>query len=150
ASLALVVHGVEAAALAALLVLRQFGVIANEAWWVYALVVVGSSAANRKLERWIDAPRGSWQLHVRVLMHALTVGVVIYMTGWGPALGVCFVYTALIDLQMSGPSSWRAVLGWALGVCALGQFFVFVEWAPSFLGPSAAQTMGFLGAFAFT
>jgi diguanylate cyclase (GGDEF)-like protein/PAS domain S-box-containing protein len=88
---------------------------------------------------------------VRVLAHALTVAVVIYMTGWGPALIVCFVYTALIDMQQSGAATWRAVLGWSLVCCALGQIFVWQGWAPTLLDETIEwMTLGILGAFGCT
>ena len=57
-------------------------------------MIILPSFANSRLDRWMDAPRGSWRLHVRVLAHAATAMTVIYLTGWGPALGVCFVYAA--------------------------------------------------------
>ena len=148
-SLTLLLYTVQALALAVVLVMRQFELVANEPWWAYGAAIVGSSVVNPKLDRWIDAPRGSWRLHVRVFMHALTVMSVIYLTGWGPALGVCFVYAALVDLQQSGSASWRAVLGWSLVCCAAGQLLVLEGWAPSFLSGQSAQTLGFLGAFAF-
>ena len=109
---------------------------------------MGSSLLSRRLDRWSLAPRGSWRLHVRVCVHAATVMSVIYLTGWGPALGLCFVYAALVDLQQSGAASWRAVLGWSLAFCAIGQALVFESLMPSFLGRSEAQTLGFLGAIA--
>jgi diguanylate cyclase (GGDEF)-like protein/PAS domain S-box-containing protein len=148
-SLTLLLYTVQALALAVVLVLRHFGLVADEPWWAFGMAIVGSSVANQRLDRWIDAPRGSWRLHLRVFMHAVTVMSVIYLTGWGPALGVCFVYAALVDLQQSGSASWRAVLGWSLVCCAAGQLLVLRGLAPSFLSGQSAQTLGFLGAFAF-
>jgi diguanylate cyclase (GGDEF)-like protein/PAS domain S-box-containing protein len=148
-SVTLLLYAVQALALMVVLVMRQFGLVANEPWWAYGLAIVGSSVLSKRLDRWIDAPRGSWRLHLRVLTHAVTVMSVIYLTGWGPALGVCFVYAALVDLQQSGSASWRAVLGWSWVCCATGQLLVLGGWAPSFLGGQSAQTLGFLGAFAF-
>ena len=55
------------------------------------------------------------------------------MSGWGPALGMAFAFSALADLQQSGAAAWRAVLGWSLAGCAVGQVLVLVGWAPSFL-----------------
>ena len=140
---------VQASALLLIVTLRHFGLVADEPLWAYAAAIVGSSLVSRRLDRWIDAPRASWRLHVRVFVHAVTVMSVIYLTGWGPALGVCFVYAALVDLQQSGSESWRAVLGWSLVCCAAGQLLVFQGWMPSFLDSSMAQTLGLLGAFAF-
>jgi diguanylate cyclase (GGDEF)-like protein/PAS domain S-box-containing protein len=148
-TLTVVLYVVEGLALLLILVAQRFGLVANEPLWAYALAIGGSSMLSKRLDRWIDAPRGSWRLHVRVFVHALTVMSVIYLTGWGPALGVCFVYAALVDLQQSGPASWRAVLGWSLVCCAAGQLLVFEGWAPSFLSHSSSQALGFLGAFSF-
>src|SRR3954469_25003362 len=148
--LAPLMYVVQALALALVLTLRHFGLVADEPWWAYAAAIVGSSVVSQRLDRWIDAPRGSWRLHARVFVHALTVMTVIYLTGWGPALGVCFVYAALVDLQQSGPAPWPAVLGWSLICCAVGQILVFQGWAPSFLTGASAQALGFLGAFSFT
>jgi diguanylate cyclase (GGDEF)-like protein/PAS domain S-box-containing protein len=143
-------YTIQAFALGIVLVGRHFRIVANEPWWAYASAIVGSSLISRRLDRWSSAPRGSWRLHVRVCMHAVTVLAVIYLTGWGPALGLCFVYAALVDLQQSGPSSWRAVLGWSLVCCAGGQLSVLQGWMPSFLGRTDAQSLGFLGAVAFS
>ena len=148
-SMTVVLYVVEGAALLLIFVARRFGLVANEPLWAYAVAIGGSSMLSKRLDRWIDAPRGSWRLHVRVLWHAITVMSVIYLTGWGPALGVCFVYAALVDLQQSGPASWRAVLGWSFVCCAAGQLLVLEGAAPSFLSGSSSQTLGFLGAFAF-
>jgi len=144
-----VLYAVEAAALVIVLVARHLRIVADEPWWAYACAVCGSSPVSRRLDRWAHAPRGSWRLHARVCMHAVTVLAVIYLTGWGPALGLCFVYAALVDLQQSGPASWRAVLGWSLVCCGVGQLLVFEGWMPSFLTRSQAMSLGFLGAVAF-
>ncbi len=142
-------YGVQLMALAVIGVARHFGVVAHVSMWAFAAAIVVPSLANEPLDRWIDAPRGSWQLHARVLAHAATAMVVIYLTGWGPALGVCFVYSALVDLLQSGPASWRAVLGWSLVCCAIGQLLVFEGVMPSQLSTVAAQSLGALGACGF-
>ncbi len=145
----LLLYGVQALALVVIGVAQHYKVIAHESMWAYAAAIILPSLASGRLDRWIDAPRGSWRLHVRVLVHAATAMTVIYMTGWGPALGVCFVYSALVDLLQSGPSSWRAVLGWSLVCCSIGQFLVFHGWMPSELSSVSAQVLGGLGACGF-
>src|SRR5579871_291991 len=70
---------VEVVALSTLVVLRRAGLVADEPLWAYALAIGGSSLVSKRLDRWIDAPRGSWRLHARVLWHSLTVMVVIYL-----------------------------------------------------------------------
>jgi len=148
-ALRVVLHTVQGLALVVVLVARHFGIVANSPLWAYAGTILGSSLLARHVDKWTDIPRGSWRLHARVGFHAATVAAVIYLTGWGPALGVCFVYAALIDLQQCGAASWRAVLGWSVAACTAGQLLVLEGWVPSFLSRSASQALGFLGAFAF-
>ncbi|MGO9876607.1 MAG: putative bifunctional diguanylate cyclase/phosphodiesterase [Acidimicrobiia bacterium] len=136
-------------ALALLLVVRHFGLVAKVSPWAYVGAVAGSQITGRLVERWPDAPRGTLRLHVRVAVHVASVMAVIYISGWGPALGMAFAFTALADLQQSGAAAWRAALGWSLVGCAAGQALVLVGWVPSFLSRSQAQTIGFLGAFVF-
>jgi len=136
-------------ALVVLLVLRHFGLVATVSVWGYVGVIVGAQVSGRLVERWPDAPRGSFRLHVRLGVHVTAVTSVIYMSGWGPALGMAFAFSALADLQQSGARAWRAALGWSLVGCAVGQALVLEGWAPSFLSTSQAQTIGFLGAFVF-
>ncbi|MGO9872157.1 MAG: putative bifunctional diguanylate cyclase/phosphodiesterase [Acidimicrobiia bacterium] len=136
-------------ALVMLLVFRHFGLVAKVSPWLYAAVVLGPEVTSHLVGRWPDAPRGSLRLHVRVVVHVVAVTSVVYLSGWGPALGMAFAFSALADLQQSGAGAWRAALGWSLVGCAVGQLLVLEGWAPSFLSGSQAQTIGFLGAFVF-
>jgi diguanylate cyclase (GGDEF)-like protein/PAS domain S-box-containing protein len=136
-------------ALALLFVLRHFGLVAKVPDWAYALAILGGSMSSMLVERWPDVPRGSLRLHLRVAAHVGGVTSVIYLSGWGPALGIAFAFSALSDLEQSGARAWRATLGWSLAGCAAGQALVLAGWAPSFLSTSQAQTIGFLGAFVF-
>ncbi len=136
-------------ALAFLLGFRYFGLVANVPAWTYAVAIGGSMGSSRVVERWPACPRGSWRLHVRVVVHVAGVVAVIYLCGWGPALGMAFAFSALADLQMSGASAWRAALGWSIVGCIVGQALILVGWAPSFLTQTQAQTIGVLGAFVF-
>jgi len=119
-------------ALALLLVVRHFGLVARVSPWAYVGAVVGAQVSGRLVERWPDAPRGSLRLHVRIVVHVTAVTSVLYLSGWGPALGMAFAFSALADLQQSGAAAWRAALGWSLAGCAVGQVLVFERWAPSF------------------
>ncbi len=130
---------VQGLALGVLFIARDLGIIADEPFWLYAGVMVGAVTVSRRLDRWSDTPRGSRRLHLRVAVHAAAAALVIYLTGWGPVLGICFVFSGLVDLSQSGSASWRAVLGWSLVCCAAGQALVLVGWMPSFRDPAEAQ-----------
>jgi diguanylate cyclase (GGDEF)-like protein/PAS domain S-box-containing protein len=136
-------------ALAMLLLLRHYGLVARVPIWAYVGAIVGAQVSGRLVDVWRDARPGTVRLHLRVAVHVAAVTAVVYMSGWGPALGMAFAFSALADLEQSGASAWRAALGWSLAGCAVGQLLVLNGWAPSFLSNSEAQTIGFLGAFVF-
>ena len=145
----LLAYGVGPVALVLLLVLRHFELVANAPVWLYAAVIFVPQGLSQLLERWKDARPGSWRLHVRVAVHVAAVTSVIYLSGWGPALGMAFAFSAFADLQQSGAAAWPQALGWSVAGCAAGQLLVLEGWMPSFLSRSPAQTIGFLGAFVF-
>ena len=136
-------------ALVLLLLFRHFGLVAKVPPWSYVCAIVGAQVSGRLVERWPDDGRESLRLHVRVVVHVAAVTSVIYLSGWGPALGMAFAFSALADIQQSGTRAWRAALGWSLVGCAVGQALVLAGWIPSFLNSAQAQTIGFLGAFVF-
>ncbi len=145
----LLAYAVGPIALVLLLLFRHFGLVSKASGWLYAAAILGPQALSQLLERWKDAAPTSWRLHVRVAVHVAAVTSVIYLSGWGPALGMAFAFSAFADLQQSGAAAWPAALGWSLAGCAVGQVLVLEGWMPSFLSRPQAQTIGFLGAFVF-
>jgi diguanylate cyclase (GGDEF)-like protein/PAS domain S-box-containing protein len=145
-----IAYGVGLVAIAIVFFLLQFGLIAAVPWWWYVVAIGGTVALSRSVERFKTAPLGSLKFHVKVVAHVTGVTTVIYLSGWGPALGMTYMFSALADLEQSGAKAWKAALGWSLAGCAVGQVLVFAEIAPSFLDPPVAATLGFLGAFAFS
>lgn len=136
-------------ALVVLLILRHFGLVAQVPVWAYVCGILGVQVLSWLVEPWSGAPLGSARFHLRVMAHVAGVTSVVYMSGWGPALGMAFAFSALADIEQSGARAWRAALGWSLTGCALGQLLILDGRIPSFLNQSQAQTIGFLGAFVF-
>jgi diguanylate cyclase (GGDEF)-like protein/PAS domain S-box-containing protein len=144
---AFLAYGVGPIALVCLVILLHFNLVAGSAW-AYLAVISATAILGLFVERWAPHPSpGTLRLHVRVALHAVVVTTVVYMSGWGPALGMAFAFSALSDLQQAGAGAWRAALGWSLAGLSLGQLLVWQGWAPSFLSGSQAQTIGGLGAF---
>ncbi|HEV7525498.1 MAG TPA: bifunctional diguanylate cyclase/phosphodiesterase [Acidimicrobiia bacterium] len=137
-------------ALVVLLVLRAQKVVAPAPVWQYVVALGGAVVAGRLVDRWQQCKPGSYGLHLRVLVHSASVTGVIYLTGWGPELGMAYAFAAFADLEQSGAATWRAALGWSLAGCAIGQTFVLVGWAPTFMSLAHAEAIGFLGAFVFS
>ena len=136
-------------ALVVLVGLRELGLVASVPPWAYVVAVLGSAAGARLVEPWRAAGPGTAAMHVRVAVHVAGVTVVTYLSGWGPALGMAYAFSAFADMEQSGARTWRAALGWSVVGCAVGQALVWIGWAPSLLGESSAMTIGFLGAFMF-
>jgi diguanylate cyclase (GGDEF)-like protein/PAS domain S-box-containing protein len=142
-------YAVGPVALVLLLAMRHFGLVAKVSVWAYLGAIIGPQILSALLERWADAPLRSLRVHARFAVHVIAVTAVIYVSGWGPALGMAYAFSALADLQQSGAGAWPAVLGWSVIGCAVGQLMVFEDWMPSFLIRSYAETIGFLGGFVF-
>jgi diguanylate cyclase (GGDEF)-like protein/PAS domain S-box-containing protein len=132
-----------------LVVLLHFGLVARVPLWAYVGAIASVQVFGRLADRWYDARPGRLRLHVRVLLHVVAVASVIYMSGWGPVLGMAFAFSAQADLEVSGAAAWRAALAWSLAACGVCQLLLFEGWIPSFLSQRQAQTIGFLGAFVF-
>ena len=99
------------------------------------------------VEPWHSAPAGSVKLNARMAIHILAVTAVIYMSGWGPALGMAYAFVALQELQTWGAFLWRSVMGWSLLNIAVAQVLIWYGLLPSMLTRSQAETIGALGAF---
>jgi diguanylate cyclase (GGDEF)-like protein len=134
-------------ALVILVVLRSLDVVADAPLWAYVAAIGGSLVSGKLADRWTLGANPRVRRHVMVAVHASAVTAVIYLSGWGPELGMAYAFAAFADLDQLGASTWRAALGWSLVGCAVGQSLVLADVAPSFMTTSHAMTIGFLGAF---
>ena len=132
-------------ALAILLVFRHYGLIARLPVWAYLLALLGSAALSVVVEPWYRAQAGSPKVYARIFVHLAAVTVVIYMTGWGPALVMAYSFVALEEIERSGAAMWRPVMLLAVANIAVGQLLIWEGLAPSFLTRSQAETIGALG-----
>ena len=89
-------------ALVVLVVLRHYGLVARVSLWAYAGAILGSALLRAAWSTGGPTRRpGTLRLHVRVALHVAAVTSVVYMSGWGPALGMAFAFSALADLQQT-------------------------------------------------
>ncbi len=133
-------------ALGILMVFRHFGLVARLPVWSYLAVIVGAGILSVLVEPWHYAPAGSLRLHVRLGIHVTTVTLVIYMSGWGPALGMAYAFVALEELQQWGARLWRPVMCWSMLNILVAQCLLWWGLIPSFLSRGQAETIGVLGA----
>ena len=130
-----------------LMFFRAFGLVADLPVWAYFLAIMGPALISIIMEPWNTAPPGSLRFHIRVGVHIAHVTLVIYMTGWGPALGMAYAFVALEELQQWGAAAWRPIMTWSLFNIFVAQYLLWWGLTPSFLTRPQAETIGVLGTF---
>jgi len=134
-------------ALVAVLTLRHFGLVAQEPVWAWIVILTVLPLVSVLSESLDSGPSHPLLVHARVAWHAAVVTIVIYLTGWGPVLIGAFAFAALETVAHDGSKSWRVSAAWSVVGVAIGQFFIFEHWAPSFLSEREAQALGLMSVF---
>jgi diguanylate cyclase (GGDEF)-like protein/PAS domain S-box-containing protein len=135
------------AAFGVLLLLRAHGVIARESVWTYVVVFLTIPSASLLADYACRRSASVVWVNARIAVHAASVTVVIYITGWGPAITGAYAVIALVNISQSGSKIWKTAMTWSLLGLALGQLAVWRGLAPSLLEVTRAQTLGIVGAF---
>ena len=134
---------------ALLWIVRDMHDIADHPMWVYALIWV-IPALVATVATVADAKRPSrWTLHGRAATGALATTVIIYATGWGPALDVVYLVAAQQLVADKGAATWRICRRWAFAGIASGQIAVALGIAPSYIRSPLDNGIAALGALAF-
>jgi hypothetical protein len=94
-------------ALAVILVLRHFGLIASEPVWLWVVVLIALPPVSVLSEALDTKGSSPLRLNARVAWHAAVVTTVIYLTGWGPVLVCAFTFAALETVSHDGSRTWR-------------------------------------------
>ena len=136
-------------AMAVLLTLMHFGLIARESYWLWIAVFLAVPAVTLSTDVLYRRHRTAATLNLRIATQAATVATVIYLTGWGPVLSGGFAFIALEEIALAGSRVWRLTTAWCLLAIAVGQVLIWRGWAPSELTLSQANTLAFLGVIMF-
>ncbi len=134
-------------ALAVVLAMRRFGLVADEPVWLWLAVFVAVPSISIVIDRLTEHGPNDGILQLRVAWHATAVATVIYLTGWGPVLIGAFAIIALENISHNGSRSWRSTAGWSFAAIAVGQIAIWTSWAPSFLSNREAQALALMEAF---
>ena len=140
-------YGMGPAALVVLLVLRRFGVVAREPFWLWVSVFAAIPLSSMAIELLCRRNPTTLRLNARVACHAAAVTVVIYLTGWGPVLTGAYAFVALENVSHDGSRTWRVTALWSLLGIVVGQVAIWQGWAPSFLSVGKSEALGLMGAF---
>jgi diguanylate cyclase (GGDEF)-like protein/PAS domain S-box-containing protein len=130
-----------------IIVLMRFHVMATESVWLWLAIFVAIPVTSFVSDHLYLKKPSAARLHLRVGASAVSVTVVIYLSGWGPALVLAFGFLALENIAAGGSRVWRYTALWSLTGIAVAQVAVWQHWVPSFLSLSKANALALMGAF---
>jgi diguanylate cyclase (GGDEF)-like protein/PAS domain S-box-containing protein len=129
--------------------LRSVGLVADLPLWVYAAAWLGPTMASTATNLVYARRPSRTAVQARALTDAIATTVMIYATGWGPALGVTYIVAAQQLVAARGPKTWRVCRVWAFVGIGAGQLAIALGWAPSFLALHLANGVAAVGGLAF-
>jgi PAS domain-containing protein len=134
-------------ALAVLVVLEHFHVVASHPLWIWLALFITIPIASIAADRAYQKKRTPFRRQYRLATHSAAVTAVIYLTGWGPVLIAGYAIGALETLSIDGSRVWKSTLGWSLLGIGIGQTLIALHLAPTFLSPLDAQAVGVMSTF---
>jgi diguanylate cyclase (GGDEF)-like protein/PAS domain S-box-containing protein len=135
-------------ALAALLLLRHWSLVADEPIWVYPVVLWGGALASTVTEIWFRRRGSTASLHARIFMQAAAVTTTLYVTGWGPVMAVAYAFMAQENVGRSGARTWRITAGYSIAWIALGQLAISAGVAPTMVDEPLVHGIALLNGLA--
>jgi diguanylate cyclase (GGDEF)-like protein/PAS domain S-box-containing protein len=132
----------------AMLIARDHGVTADVPAWLIVVsllgIQIGTSVATIVLP-----PHGpTWQVAARTSLMVLLIGAFIYVTGWGAALTVGFVFGAAENIRVEGARAALPAMAASVVACVVGETAIALGWLPSLIpepeghGVAALGTLG--------
>ncbi len=120
-------------AAAAILVLREFNLVAHSPLWLIPLLLVGGQFLTMVTGGLWGASPTRPRLHLWIASQSIVVTATIYATGWGPALAIGLVLVGQDTLARAGSTSERVILTWTMSCLAGGELLIALGWAPSLI-----------------
>ena len=104
--------------------LGRVHVILERPIWLLLVVLAASCAAGWFGDRTYRSHPSAWSLHLRVACQTLSVTVVIYLVGWGPALAIAYAFPLLDTGHSVGRRGRWALAVWPVIALGLAQVLV--------------------------
>lgn len=127
----------------ALETLRYFGMIADAAapgvmfaavWGVWLVVALMTALVSER-----DTTAAVWGA---CLVEVLSIGTIIYLTGWGPTLVIGFGAAASDRFRVYGSRATAPLMVASVVAMGLGQIAIALDLMPSFITSPAVQALG--------
>jgi diguanylate cyclase (GGDEF)-like protein/PAS domain S-box-containing protein len=111
--------------------LERFQVVAKQPLWLLVVALgLGYLASWTAHLAYLAAPSPG-RLHLRIAVQVAVATTLMYLTGWGPALFLGYVFIARDNLTAG--SSWRMIVAWVAAGLAAGQVAIGLGLAPTFI-----------------
>jgi diguanylate cyclase (GGDEF)-like protein/PAS domain S-box-containing protein len=121
-------------------------VVSREPLWLWLVVVLVALASTFGGQvQWRRHPSNALA-HFRIATQVIIITAIMYLTGWGPVLGIGYVVIVRDLATQMGSRYWRALAVWAAAGCAGGCAAIALRIAPTLLGrPSVYGLAGLVG-----
>ena len=112
----------------------------------FLLLLLAALATVRWSFRHWPGPQSGAALHARIGLQAFALMLVTYVTGWGAALSLVFVYVVAENVRESGSQVARLAFDWSLFAIAIAQLGVQLKVLPSSIALPAGHGVALVGA----
>jgi diguanylate cyclase (GGDEF)-like protein/PAS domain S-box-containing protein len=123
------------------------GLLGQAPLWLMIVLTVLAICLGQPEFRQLLVGRGpDRRLHRAVALQFGFLGLIIYLSGWGPLLAIVFPIITTMYLRSYGSAVWRPAVVWTLVCIGVGQAAIALGWVYCYFSPSLAQVSGLLGA----
>ena len=124
------------------------GWVANEPIVALVAAVVGASLLSELAAAALPAGGSATTLHLAIATQLVGVTIAIYVTGWGPVLGVGYLYVVVDAFRKHGSRAQLPLLVWLTVAIGAGQAAIALGIAPSLIDASVVHGVAALGIIA--
>jgi diguanylate cyclase (GGDEF)-like protein/PAS domain S-box-containing protein len=122
------------------------GVIADTPLWILALLVGATSVASRVAHALVPAPARGAQLWLRIGVEITGITTILYALGWGPTLGVAYLFGTVDNLQDDGWVVSSPAIVFSVAGIGLGQLAIALGLAPTLISEPLVHGLAVLSA----
>lgn len=133
-----------AGAIPVLLLGRRFGFVADVPLWILASAFVVGIGAGVGTTLLLPPGGSRGAMRVRIAVGSTTVGLLIYLTGWGAVLAIALVFGALEEFRVEGSRVARPAIAATCCVTLAGELLVAAGVIPTFLPEPQGHGLAFL------
>jgi diguanylate cyclase (GGDEF)-like protein len=117
----------------AFVVLSRFGLIGHLPLWLLLALLIVASLVGEFTGKLVHADASAWALHLAIAAQSLSVSAIIYAIGWGPTLGIGYLFIVARALDLAGTRAWRVSFIWAAIAISIGEVSIAVGLVPSYV-----------------